>query len=287
MNRRDFVKIASGAFLMSTIPLLKTVGAAENKTDKKRLVFYFTGSGNSLFVARELSENIISIPQALKSEKLNFTADEIGVVYPVYWGQPPQMVKRFLQKATLDAPYKFAIATYGMVPNATQDILNNIAEKKGISFDYIATLQMVDNYLPAFDMNDEIKKDKHEQQNLIKIKQDLAERRKWHEPVSLSDKKRRESFEAGGVIPFPVNSEDILTVTDACVGCGLCTKVCPRKNFKIVNGRAVNNGDCEYCLACAHACPHKAIIMKQGEKNPKARYRHKNVSLSDIIQANN
>ena len=55
-------------------------------------VFYFTATGNSLYVAKQLSEEIYSIPQLLKKydlgeEKLEFHDDVIGLVYPVYaWG---------------------------------------------------------------------------------------------------------------------------------------------------------------------------------------------------------
>ena len=34
------------------------------------MVFYFTGTGNSLYVAKELDEEIKSIPQAIKQERL-------------------------------------------------------------------------------------------------------------------------------------------------------------------------------------------------------------------------
>ncbi|MFR7986458.1 hypothetical protein [Zhenpiania hominis] len=45
-------------------------------------------------------------------------------------------------------------------------------------------------------------------------------------------------------------------------------------------------GNCQTCLACAHACPQKAIGLTIPEKNPQARYRNEHVSLQDIIQAN-
>ena len=48
------------------------------------MIFYFTGTGNSLYVAKELDEDIISIPQVIKEERPEFTADSIGIVCPVY-----------------------------------------------------------------------------------------------------------------------------------------------------------------------------------------------------------
>lgn len=43
---------------------------------------------------------------------------------------------------------------------------------------------------------------------------------------------------------------------------------------------------CEYCLACVHSCPQKALTLARGERNPKARFRNENVSLADIKKAN-
>lgn len=75
---------------------------------------------------------------------------------------------------------------------------------------------------------------------------------------------------------------------DVCVGCGICAHVCPLGIFKIKDGLATRSKDvCEFCLACAQNCPQKAITMKYGEKNEKARYRHPSITLQEIINSNN
>lgn len=54
-------------------------------------------------------------------------------------------------------------------------------------------------------------------------------------------------------------------------------------------------GDCEFCFACIQNCPQKAIgfskgernlLVRNGEKNPEARYRNEHVSLWDIKASN-
>ena len=52
----------------------------------KRLVFYFTATGNDLYVARQFSSNPLSIPQVMKEYghgQMYWEADEIGIVYPI------------------------------------------------------------------------------------------------------------------------------------------------------------------------------------------------------------
>ena len=48
------------------------------------MVFYFTGTGNSLYVSKQLEENPISIPQIIRKQNLEFFADSIGIVTPIY-----------------------------------------------------------------------------------------------------------------------------------------------------------------------------------------------------------
>ena len=87
--------------------------------------------------------------------------------------------------------------------------------------------------------------------------------------------------------PELINGEQI-TVTDKCVGCGICTKGLSKRSYsilKIIKAKRKQN-TCEFCLACAQNCPSKAIITKLKDANPNARYRHEKVSLKDIIEAN-
>jgi ferredoxin len=71
-----------------------------------------------------------------------------------------------------------------------------------------------------------------------------------------------------------------------------CERVCPHKNFRLGSEGLEFSGNCEYCLACVHACPQKALTLRStregwpGERNPEARYRHPKVSLADIVRSN-
>ena len=58
------------------------------------------------------------------------------------------------------------------------ELWNRISQKAGTKFDYINTLVMVDNWLPNFDMNEQMKMDKHITEQVEKIKADLLKQRK-------------------------------------------------------------------------------------------------------------
>ena len=157
---------------------------------KRRLVFYFTGTGNCLYVARKFAENPLSIPQIIRQDKLEFEADEIGIVYPIYGHLAPQMVQEFIRKARLKAPYLFSILTYGNRKCSATELWNNLATENGTRFDYITTLKMVDNFLPSFDMNEQVKIDKQEDKQIAEIMQDIQARKHWIQPVTEEEQQQ-------------------------------------------------------------------------------------------------
>ena len=304
MSRRSALKRMGAAVLggvAASSGLFSLVSCSEGS--KKRVVLYFTGTGNCLYVARQLAGKdgeILSIPQLVKNKQYSIEADEIGIVYPIYGHMPPSMVWQFIKKAKLKAQYKFAVLTYGNRKCSAVEIWDDISRKAGNAFDYIGTLIMVDNWLPNFDMNEQMKIDKHIPENLAKITKDLAARRRWHEPVSQLEREQHQEFlKRSGIDPtkgFLLRSEKYFTVTDACIECGICTYVCPHGNYELTSGGAKMEGDCEFCFACIQNCPQKAIqfaeqpeggFPKLPEKNPNARYRNEHVSLMDLKMANN
>ena len=150
---------------------------------------------------------------------------------------------------------------------------------------------MVDNWLPNFDMNEQMKIDKHIPENLERITADLSVQRRWHEPFTDEERRQHEGFlQATGINPevgFLMQSQNAFIVTDACIGCGICAEVCPRGNYKLTSQGVKMEGDCEFCFACIQNCPQKAIQFKQmREVNPNARYRNEHVSLWSIKEAN-
>lgn len=63
------------------------------------MIFYFTGTGNSLYIAKQIEASPISIPQVIHEEKQEYSAESIGIVAPVYGHEVPPMVKEFLKNA--------------------------------------------------------------------------------------------------------------------------------------------------------------------------------------------
>lgn len=252
LTRRTALKIMGSAALatvMATTGASALTSCIEGK--KKRVVLYFTGTGNCLYVARQLAGKegeILSIPQLMRKKQFEIETDEIGLVYPIYGHMPPYMVREFIKKAQLKAEYKFAVLTYGMRKCNAVEIWDGISRKAGNVFDYIGTIVMVDNWLPNFDMNEQMKIDKHIPENLEKITSDLSNRRRWHEPVTQEEREQHEGFMSlSGLDPevgFLMKADRSFRVTDDCIHCGICTYVCPRGNYQLTGQGVKMQGDC-------------------------------------------
>ena len=249
------------------------------------MIFYFTATGNCLYVAKQFDENPISIAQELKKEELHYEDETIGIVSPVYGGELPKIVRRFIDKATFKTDYLYMILTYGMNDSVAGEWAYYYGKSQKVNIDYIHTLQMVDNYTPAFDMNEQKAMDKHIDENLKVILEEVKERKHF---IPVPTQQARELYEMASRRPANVNNGSQITVDhDQCVGCGMCTLVCPVGNFYLKGNKAFRkHNECEFCLACVHHCPRKAIYTALSDKNREARYIHDEIKVSEIISAN-
>ena len=253
-----------------------------------KVIFYFTATGNSLYVAKQLGEHPVSIAQAVHDDKKTYRADSIGIVCPVFGHEVPGLVREFLEQATFETPYFYMILTYGNRHGGASELAQELLKKLGIQPSYINVLLMVDNFLPGFDMDQQRKLDKKVEEHLSRIREDIENRRRFLSPVTETDRAAHREFLAGkaampeGILP------NFYRIEEACIGCEICTRVCPKHCFHMDGHRSVWSPDsCIHCMACVHACPMMAIRFNIPEKNPKARYRNEHISICEIVDANN
>jgi len=246
-------------------------------------IFYFTGTGNSLAIAKSIGGNLISIPQVIDGGNLHYKDDAIGIVFPVYALIAPKIVRDFMDKAKFETDYLFAVGTYGNSGGSSLFALQKQAQKNGFSFDYLDEILMVDNCLPIFEIGAEIAKipKKKTEENAARIVKNIHSRKKNQATASLAN--RALSAVVSGLLKYEKSAQKYI-INGNCNKCGICAKVCPVKNVKVSDSVQFSD-HCAGCQACLHLCPKNAIHLKN-EKSDK-RWRHPDVSLDEIIQANN
>jgi hypothetical protein len=118
----------------------------------KTRLFVYTGTGNSLWVARrlalELKEDAIgSIPYL--SRDLKVEADRVGVIFPVHiWGLPLRVIQFVNHLQVEPETYLFALAVNAGQPAATLLQLQKLMSTRGLSLALGYSIVMPSNYIP-------------------------------------------------------------------------------------------------------------------------------------------
>ena len=252
-------------------------------------ILFFTSTGNSLYVAKRIGGELLSIPQLEKDGIYNITDDVVGIICPVYGFDVPRPVRNYLNKVTIDAKYVFTVMTYGDWSMGSVSMMEKLLAQRGINLNYSNEIDMVDNYLPMFEVSKqlEIKKDVDIENAINLVIQDITNQK--NELLRKSTAKRAISSGLSVLAlssmgnKFFIRQGKRFSITQDCTNCGICQKVCPVGNIERSTQPEFLN-KCEFCLACTHLCPLNAIRLK-GEKST-VRFRNSNVSLKEIITAN-
>ncbi len=286
-----------------------------------REVYYFTGTGNSLAVARDIADKIkgtlISIPSIINKQIIKTEADIVGIVFPCYLSQLygiPLIVEKFIKKLdNIELKNIFAVCTYGCYgPVNALPALKNLSKliqsmggKLSGEFSVRLPLNNLDyDHIPVpVERNHEIIfKNSHKKiedicQRIIKRKNTKYKIIKSLFNVllapmySIMHKYIEKSLKKTAKVPEDSNlsfheliplTDKSIYVNDKCNGCGTCAKVCPVQNIKIIENKPVWQHHCEMCLACDEWCPAKAI--HHWSKFEGKDYHHPNVNIEDMFR---
>lgn len=260
------------------------------------MIFYFSGTGNSLQAAKLISEHngerLISIAALmhLKKEVYEYTLEEneiIGFVYPIYAWAPPMMVMEFIKKLKFNnykGNYTFSAVTCGGNIGNTMKLMANSLKLVGLELHSGFSVKMPSNYVIMGDI--EAKDNVNEklfaaETELKSINQIIKNRQKGIFQVV----KGFMPFVRTSVISPLFNKSALSTkkfyAEDKCTGCGICEKVCNAQTIK-VDKKPSWGMECTQCLACLHLCPVKAIQFGKGTER-KGRYINPNVKISEMI----
>ena len=253
------------------------------------IVFYFSGTGNSLKVAKNLAKELddCEIISMSKTYNLAKEYDRIGFVYPVYfWGLPKRVIE-FINNMNFDNnknAYYYSIATYGgLAGNAVYQLYELLFNRHNIKLNYGRTLKMFANYIVAYNMSENIEKitassDKKLVSiiNSIKIKKS----NNMNKLTKIFNSINKDFVEKVS------NMDKDFTVNNNCIDCGICEKVCPVKNIEIVDKKPQYKHHCEQCVACIQFCPQKAINYSNVTQN-RRRYTNPAITYNELYEYNN
>ncbi|NSB14898.1 EFR1 family ferrodoxin [Clostridium beijerinckii] len=249
-------------------------------------IYYFTGTGNSLKIAKDLSENITNcrlVRICKRNMNINeVTSERIGFVFPVYYRGLPKMVASFIKNLDVNlGKYFFAVANFGSYAALTFEQIDILLRSKGKSLSANFSVEMPGNmwfvYYPH-PKEDFINRMNNQSRITINIARMINNNYENNIPVIKNRDKEEKMYEDFN----PNNIDENFWVNEKCIGCGICSNVCPAENIEIIEAKPSWEHRCEQCLACIHLCPQTAIEFKKDSIN-KERYKNIFVKTKDLF----
>ncbi|MDP4093103.1 MAG: EFR1 family ferrodoxin [Bacillota bacterium] len=253
-------------------------------------MFYFSGTGNSLLLGRRIRDQIngaelLPAVSLYGSMSKRIEADAVGFIFPVYSLDIPDFVKDIIEKNDFScAGYFFAAVTCGGDPGNALNSIDRILRKKGKKLNYGVEVKMGDNSIVYVTQQEML------EQRLKKLEDISAE-------IAAKVNKRETNGQEYGFKAISAIMKHVINIAlsvyfeidrksvikEKCSLCGLCVKVCPVENVKLVGGNVKWGNTCKRCYACINWCPQSAIRFGRIEPAKKQQYRCQGICAADII----
>ncbi len=275
-------------------------------------IYYFSGTGNSLFIAKEVQKRIpeseiLPIACLLKKDKITSKGQIIGIVFPVHALTIPIAVKKFLKKIDLsETEYIFAIADrYGTVFHGFKKIDRLLRKKrKRLNAQFIIDMGNNDSRHGIYHVPSGEEIAAYERGALKKL--DAAAEIILRRGSHYEDIKEHRFKSASNPVSAFLIERLVLALMDIaehsrgvnyfyhddkCTGCGICEKVCLSGKISMVDGNPVwgKNTFCYMCFACLNFCPVKAVQIHdipgvKSHSKENGRYPHPYASIGDMLR---
>lgn len=254
-------------------------------------LFYFSGTGNSLKVARDLNEELedsklIPIAKAILEDNPTTDSEKVGFIFPLYYYGLPKIVYNFVESLNLDnANYIFAIITRAGDDDGVPFIqLEKLLRSKSKNLNAGYFIKMPDNFIIATNVIPEEERKilfEREEKEIKDISKSIKNNQNNLDIEIIEGKLNR--IERGNLrFHTNVNKGDTAFFSDdSCNNCGICEKICPVNNIKLIDRKPIWQQKCEQCLSCINYCPVQSIQFGKNTSG-RERYHHPEVKIKDI-----
>ena len=253
------------------------------------IIYYFTGTGNSLAFARYVAENldgetkIISIADCMAEDEIDISGKVVGIVFPLYYQTAPVIVQKFIHKLKgNENTYLFAAVTCGYRVGISLNTVASLLSENGMELSVGKLIKMPYNFIIGLKATSEEKTEKLLNAAQVKARElALLVNTRSKGKIDRAIIKHIHPYSKYSLVQLEAALRDEAKnfhVAEPCVGCGLCEKICPVNNILLQTGKPVWQDKCEQCLACINYCPKQAVEYGTATKH-KRRYKNPMVSI--------
>ncbi|MBH1941813.1 EFR1 family ferrodoxin [Mobilitalea sibirica] len=262
---------------------------------KKIIIYYFSGTGNTWWIANALYLQLKGLKHPVECysiEKLSTEdvikqvneAEHIVLGFPVYGSTAPRPMLDFIQQfpnATNNQLISI-FATHAMASGDSAYYIGSFFTRKGYELNQTEHFVMMNNFhLPKF----RFYKPKNDYRLDLRLQKVLPKVERLAEEISNNQKhiigNNLFGHLLGGLqrkhIDKTINKlgNEFKVDSKQCIKCGRCERICPTHNISMRQGTYQFGNKCALCLRCYSQCPVSAILIGEGTKNKTKYPRYK------------
>ena len=247
------------------------------------VIFYLSGSGNSLYAARQLAEKLedcrLETIGSYLRKPYDVNDEVVGIVSPVYCFALPPMMAKFLEKLQAKPNYCFGVVTMGGNQGRALKQMSDALATKKITLNYAQAVLMPDNFF-GIPLEKRLEELKAAESVIAKFAEEVAEAKA--DVASVKEAMLWKLFGTSASWWYLKNRlkfEEMTVDATKCVSCGICAEVCQMENITMVDGKPNFGKNCASCLGCFHWCPESAISAGKLTLDNNKRYVNPNINL--------
>lgn len=250
------------------------------------VIFYFSGTGNSLAAAKALAAAVPDCrlePMAAYLARPYAVTDEVvGIACPVHCFALPLYVEQFLGKLQAQPAYCFGVVTMGANQGRALKQLQELLAQRSITLHYAGTVAMPDNFF----ITPQRKAAAMLQEAEAKLEQHAAAVAGRRQDISQCQE--RALWKHVGIPGGYWFMRNVLHIgqlslrQNRCNGCGLCAKICPVGNIVMEKGTPSFGRQCAWCFGCRNWCPQHAIRMGGMKAKSEQSYTNPQITVQDM-----
>jgi flavodoxin/ferredoxin len=245
------------------------------------MVLYFSGTGNSRYVAQMIAnitgDYTVDLGSYLRDKEQLIVHSDVPFVFvtPTHGWQIPKLISELIEKAELNGSKKiYFVMTCG-------DDIGNAGEHleklcRNISMEYMGVFGIVmpENYIAMFPVPDASEAREIIERAHPSIRQ-AAANIKMGSPFPRNEITRCDKLKSGIVNRLFTTffmGDFLFRKGKECIACGRCADLCPVNNIVMMRGGHPRwKGKCIHCMACINGCTMSTIEYAFRSKG-KPRY---------------